>query len=100
MNYSFSVTEDVTNENAFDENAPGTLVHIGVGSLALVSYAAREIKDALTAGKTEFSVKLSEVDENENAGKTLLSLTADGDTVETVLSARLRKLRKAEKPTE
>lgn len=89
MNYSFSVTSG--------DDAAHTLVHVSVGSLELVSYAAREVKGALLDGQ-EYKVSLGEVDENDFPGKTLVALTADGETVNTVVSARLRKLRKANAP--
>jgi hypothetical protein len=100
MNYSFSVTSEVLDYEV-ETNAPitdtHTLVHIGVGSLELVSYAAREVKGSLLDGQ-EYKVSLGEVDENDSPGKALVALVADGETVNTVVSARLRKLRKANAP--
>ena len=97
MNYSFSVTSESFIEGNDVEHETHTLVHIGVGSLELVSYAAREVKGALFDGQ-EYKVSLGEVDENDSPGKVLVALTADGETVNTVVSARLRKLRKAAAP--
>ncbi len=100
MNYSFSVTSETVNDDELNGETgldTHTLVHIGVGSLELVSYAAREVKSALLDGQ-EYKVSLGEVDENDSPGKVLVALVADGETVNTVVSARLRKLRKASTP--
>lgn len=93
MSYSFTVSEQTLNE---DENTitETPVVSVGVGSLSLVSYAAREARDLLSGDK-EYSVEL--VDNDDETGRAIVRLSADGDTVTTVVGARLAKLRKAVK---
>lgn len=97
-NYSFSVTSENEYEDAdgFGEMKTDTLVHVGVGSLALVSYAAKEARDTIDE-KATYTVSLTEVDGNENAVNTVVSLTANGRVVSNVIAGELRTLRKAEK---
>lgn len=97
-NYSFSVTSENEYEDAdgFGEMKTDTLVHVGVGSLALVSYAAKEVRDIIDE-KATYTVSLTEVDGNENAVNTVVSLTANGRVVSNVIAGELRTLRKAEK---
>lgn len=81
-----------------------SVVNVGAGSLALISYAAREAAELTEDAAGEFRVQLNEIDAEGNPGRLLISLTADGDTVNTVVKTRLAKMRKAEKqapePTE
>lgn len=93
MRYELSITDE---QGVADENS-GNVV-LARGSLALVSYAARDAADVLSASGDRFTVGLFE-------GKTipeavLIDLAADGETVNTVVKARLSKLRKAEKAAE
>jgi hypothetical protein len=93
MSYSFTVSEQAFNEeeNTITETP---VVSVSVGSLSLVSYAAREARDLLSGDK-EYSVEL--VDNDDETGRAIVRLSADGDTVTTVVGARLAKLRKAVK---
>lgn len=98
-NYSFSVTSENEYEDAdgFGEMKTDTLVHVGVGSLALVSYAAKEVRDTIDE-KATYTVSLAEVDgETGLAVNTVVSLTANGRVVSNVIAGELRTLRKAEK---
>lgn len=96
MSYSFTVSLQTLNEeeNTITETP---VVSVVVGSLSLVSYAAREAKDLLS-GDNEYSVEL--LDNDDESGRAIVRLSADGDTVVTVVGARLAKLRKAAKATE
>lgn len=91
MRYELSITDS---EGTETEN--GGNVVLARGSLELVSYAANNVAPALAAANGErFTVGLFE-------GKTipeavLIDLAADGETVNTVVKARLSKLRKAAK---
>lgn len=95
MSYSFTVSEQTFNE---DENTITEIpvVSVGVGSLSLVSYAAREAKDILSDDK-EYSVEL--LDNADESGRALVRITADGNTASIVVGARLAKLRKEAKAT-
>lgn len=96
MSYSFTVSLQTLNEeeNTITETP---VVSVVVGSLSLVSYAAREAKDLLS-GDNEYSVEL--LNNDDESGRAIVRLSADGDTVVTVVGARLAKLRKAAKAAE
>ena len=85
--YAFSITSEDGD----------SVVSVSVGSLSLVSYAAKEASDFLTEDET-YAVSFVQFGETDgDSDKTLVALTADADTVNTVVSARLRKLRKLAK---
>lgn len=71
------------------------LVDINVGSLAVVSYAAKEAGAILDkSSKERFRATLIALGAREGEGATaLLELTADGGTVNDVLKVRLARLR-------
>lgn len=96
MSYSFTVSLQTLNEeeNTITETP---VVSVVVGSLSMVSYAAREAKDLLS-GDNEYSVEL--LNNDDESGRAIVRLSADGDTVVTVVGARLAKLRKAAKAAE
>lgn len=91
MRYELSITD----AQGIEEESGGNVV-LARGSLELVSYAANNVAPQLAAaGGERFTVGLFE-------GKTLpeavlIDLAADGETVNTVVKARLSKLRKAAK---
>jgi hypothetical protein len=90
MLYSLTVTQEPT----------GNTVVQAIGPFALAAYAAKVAE--LDAGN-EYAVRLTEynpeVGTSEDA-RTLLSLAADGETVRTVLDAKIRKERKLVKDSE
>ena len=75
-----------------DEGDARPVVDVQSGSLALVSYAAKEAGDLLDE-KGEYNVTFGEV----GADRPIVSFTGDAETLNAVISARLRKLRKLAK---
>ena len=71
-----------------------TFVSIESASLATVAYAVKDVLAEIGDGKGTFAVDFGLADSEDS----LVQLTADAETVGTVLKARLAKLRKASKP--
>lgn len=96
MKYSLSVFTATSADNVH------TVTDIRTGSLALVSFAAKEAKAELDAANegTDFRVELSELDSEGNYSSSLLKLTADAGTVGEMLKSRLARVRKVTKATE
>lgn len=94
MRYELSITDEQGVENETGGN-----VVLARGSLALVSYAASNVAPVLAAANGDrFTVGLFEGKNVPEA--VLIDLAADGETVNTVVKARLSKLRKAEKASD
>lgn len=94
MRYELSITD----EQGIESETGGNVV-LARGTLALVSYAASNVAAQLSeAGGERFTVGLFEGKALPEA--VLIDLAADGETVNTVVKARLSKLRKAAKAAE
>lgn len=97
MKYALKITR-ASNSNADGLHA---VTDVRTGSLALVSFAAKEAKAELDNGSdTDFRVELDELDSEGNHSRALLALTGDGDTIGAVLKTRLAKVRKQAAATE
>ena len=88
-NFDLSITHET---DSVEDDA--TLVVFVTGSLNVVNYAVNDVAKQLTdAGDAQFSVRLAPAD----GGKSLVSVTGDGDTVVTLLKSKVTKARKAER---